>query len=85
MSINYYNDNYKPKQAPKTEYHFWVSSRYGYVWALKKDYQTTILKIARMKYLGFTNDLGWPKKMNTGRILHKPSYKSRKKQIKLVL
>jgi len=31
----------------------------------------------RLKYIGFTEDTGWPKKMNTGRLLHKPIKKKK--------
>lgn len=63
-------------------YHFWVGNKSGYIWALTKQYQLFPVKGERMKYLGFTKDLGWPKKMNTGRVIHKPSSKTMRKNKK---
>lgn len=37
----------------------------------------------RYSYIGFTTDIGWPKKMNTGRVLYKSSEESEKRKIKL--
>ena len=70
------------KPSEKTKYHYWLSCRMGFVWALRKDYELYPEKGNRYKYLGFTYDLGWPKKMNTGRLLHKPTDKARKRQRK---
>jgi hypothetical protein len=29
-----------------------------------------VKKSSRFKYMGYSHDIGWPKKMNTGRILY---------------
>lgn len=58
--------------------HYWVGCKTGYVMSSSVDCHIK-KPIDRLKYLGFTEDIGWPKKMNTGRILYKPNAKSHKK------
>lgn len=65
------------------QYHFWVGNKSGYVWAMLKSYKLNPKEGERFKYLGYTSDIGWPKKMNTGRLLHKPNAQSRKKNKKI--
>jgi len=65
----------------KTKYYFWVGNKSGYIWSCTLNYKLNPKKKERLKYLGWTHDLGWPKRMNTGRILYKPSaldYKKKK-------
>lgn len=66
------------------KYHFWVGNKSGYVWALHREYEPGHKLGERMKYLGYTTDTYWPKKLNTGRLLQKPNAKSRKKQKKIL-
>ena len=33
--------------------------------------------VGKLSYMGFTKDISWPKKLSTGRILHKPDDKSK--------
>lgn len=63
-------------------YHFWVGIKSGYKWSSSKDYKLNPLLGERFKYMGYTSDVFWPKKMNTGRLLHKPNSNSRKRQRK---
>ena len=60
-------------------YYFWVGNKSGVIWAMRKDYELRPINGERFKYLGWTKDVGYPKKMNTGRVLIKPSKKGRKK------
>lgn len=55
----------------KEVYHFWVGNKTGYIFSTSKVCPIQRPK-ERLKYLGFTQDFGWPKKMNTGRILYRP-------------
>ncbi len=64
-----------------TIYHIWLGEITGYVFSSHK--VQPIKKGEKLKYMGFTCDIGWPKTMNTGRLIHKPSGKSIKKQKKL--
>lgn len=64
------------------EYHFWVGNKTGYTWGLTPEYKARPQPGERLKYLGFTTDTYWPKKLNTGRLLQKPNYKSQKRQKK---
>lgn len=64
------------------KYHFWLGNKSGYVWACHKDYKLTPRLGERFKYAGYTYDIGWPKKMSTGRLLHKQSSGTWKKQRK---
>lgn len=56
----------------------------SYIWVCKDgfiysgDNRFPLLKKKKgyeYKYLGWTTSIGWPKKMNTGRILHEPKKK----------
>ncbi len=38
--------------------------------------------MSRYKYIGFSSDMGWPKKMNTGRLFHQASKESEIKKRK---
>jgi hypothetical protein len=52
--------------------HYWISYRYGYVLSsskycpIKKGKQ----KRDKVRYIGFTFDESWPKRMNTGRLFY---------------
>lgn len=62
-------------------YHYWVGNITGYVFSTGN--VCPILKPPdRMKYMGTTEDIMWPKRMNTGRILYK-SKKPKKRKKKL--
>lgn len=65
-----------------TIFHYWVGNITGYVFSTEN--KCPILKpTERMKYLGYTESMGWPKKMNTGRLLKKPhGSKGEKRQIR---
>lgn len=63
-------------------YHYWVSLQHGYLFSTSKECPLTRISKVKIKYMGFTSDLGWPKKMNTGRLLCKPSPKSKKQKKK---
>lgn len=62
-----------------TKYYAWVGNKSGYIWAIIRDYKLYPKQGERFKYLGYTTDIGWPKKLNTGRILYKQSSESFKK------
>jgi len=64
---------------PQTKYHFWLGNLTGYVFSAKKECPV-LNPPDRLKYLGYTYDVGWPKKMNTGRLLQKPDKKKLKLQ-----
>lgn len=51
-------------------YHIWVG-KIGYVWSTTKVCPVKNSMLQSMKYLGFTSDNGFPKRLNTGRLLHK--------------
>ena len=59
--------------------HYWVSKTYGItssstnVCPVKHPYG------GKIRYLGFTEDVSWPKKLNTGRLLHKCVGEAKKK------
>lgn len=74
---------YVAPSEPKTKYYFWLGVRTGYVWSCTLNYFPPKKLNERLKYMGFTYDIGWPKKMNTGRLIHKPSSKTMNKQRKL--
>jgi hypothetical protein len=62
-------------------YHFLVGNVTGFTWAMSKEGKPHPRRGERLKYLGFTSNIGsWPKQMSTGRLLYKPSSKFRKKQ-----
>lgn len=56
---------------------YYFVGKSGYVFSTRKDFLKKGGK-DRYKYMGFTTDAGWPKKMNTGRLLHKPNPKIKK-------
>ena len=62
--------------------HYWAGNQTGLVMASNKEFIPRGQPKERFKYMGFTTDTWWPKKMNTGRLLHKPNYKTRKKNKK---
>lgn len=61
--------------------HYWVNTKVGYVMS-----STTTCPVKsekyKMKYIGFTEDIGWPKRMNTGRVFYKQNVESERKQRK---
>lgn len=65
-----------------TKYYFWVGNKSGYIWSSIKDYKLVPIGGERLKYLGFSYEMGWPKKLNTGRVLFKPNPKDRNKKKK---
>ena len=70
------------------EYHYWVGNITGCIFSTSNVCPVKNQKIDRLKYMGYTSDTGWPKKMNTGRILYKSSNKMRriqKKKCKILL
>jgi len=70
----------KKYSVGKQQFHYWVGVKSGYVMASNKDFKPPKRNGERMKYMGYTYDIGWPKKMNTGRILHKPKAKKKLSQ-----
>ena len=62
-------------------YHYWVSTREGYVMSTLKKLPVS-KPMSRYKYIGFSSDMGWPKKMNTGRLFHQASKESEIKKRK---
>ena len=56
--------------------YYWLGCKTGYVMSSVNVCPVTKPK-ERLKYIGFTEDTGWPKKMNTGRLLHKPIKKKK--------
>lgn len=59
--------------------HYWVSKTYGLTSSTTNVCPVKHPYGGKMKYLGFTDDVSWPKKLNTGRLLHKPLDKHKKK------
>lgn len=66
------------------DYHFWVGNISGYIISSTPQCPTDIVNKKtkeRLKYLGFSSDVGFPKKLNTGRMLISPhGTKGEKKQ-----
>ena len=63
----------------QTTYHYWTSKHHGMVFSTNGIYPIfRIKKGDRVKYVGYTNDAGWPKTMNTGRIFYKSKTKKRR-------
>lgn len=62
-------------------YHVWVSNRSGLHWALFKDHRPFVKKGDRLKYLGYTSDAGWPKKMSTGRVIYNGVIRKSKRKL----
>jgi len=62
-----------------TVYHYWVGNITGYVFSTGDTCPLT-KPPDRLKYMGTTTDVMWPKKMSTGRLLFKPMNKSFRKQ-----
>lgn len=55
--------------------HVYIGSKSGVMVNYKKQspIRTRGVKLfERVRYLGTTEDMGWPKKLSSGRILHKP-------------
>lgn len=67
----------------RTKYYFWVGNKSGYIWSCVKDYKLNPKQGERFKYLGWTFDSMWPKKLNTGRLLQKPNPRDRNKKKKI--
>lgn len=72
------SDQIKYGKEP-VKYYFWVGNKTGYTWSWNINTVPKPKKGERLKYLGWTTDTGWPKRMNTGRLLKKPSAASMKK------
>ena len=53
--------------------HVWIS-RFGYRFSSTRNYPVSTMD--KMKYIGHTTDMKWPKKMNTGRVLFEPQSKT---------
>ncbi len=62
----------------KTTFHYWASKKQGLIFSTTNTCPIVKKKNDRVAYLGFTSDSWWPKKMNTGRVLHKKGSKKRK-------
>lgn len=66
-------------------YHFWVGNISGYIISTNSQCPTSInnkVTNERLKYLGYSSDVGFPKKLNTGRLLINPARsKGEKRQI----
>jgi len=56
----------------ETKFYFWVGNKSGYQWTCDFNSKPKPKKGERLKYLGYATELGWPKKLNTGRLLYKP-------------
>lgn len=63
----------KEKKVVSGATHFWVSWKYGYVFGNSAELPVKN-STGTYRYMGYTFDIGWPKKMNTGRLLHKPRF-----------
>lgn len=59
-------------EGKKTVFHIWVGHKLGYCFSSAK--KPPIKKGVRLKYMGSTTDMGWPKKMSTGRVLYKDKH-----------
>ena len=60
----------------KQRYYIWISKRSGLIVSTSNTPPTR--KDNSLKYMGFTYDiLGWPKRMNTGRVLHEATVKGK--------
>lgn len=58
------------RQPRKSIYYFWIGKKTGY--AISSTKESPRRKGEKLKYMGFSSDVGWPKKMNTGRVMYKP-------------
>ena len=65
----------------KSVYHYWVSTKFNYVMSSKREIPVTVNR-ETYKYIGYSSDLGWPKKMHTGRMFHQASKESEIKKRK---
>jgi hypothetical protein len=54
----------------ETKFYFWVGNKSGYLWTCDFNSKPKPKKGERLKYLGWTTTVGFPKVLNTGRILH---------------
>lgn len=62
-------------------YHFWIGTHEGVIMSTSN--KCPLLKHAsKMKYMGTSSDIGYPKKLSTGRMLHESNDKSRLRQRK---
>lgn len=61
--------------------HYWLTKDEFIMSSSKKCPLLKHSKKHRIKYIGFTSDIGWPKKMNTGRIFYQNTSKKRRKKL----
>lgn len=61
--------------------HYWIGNKTGLIMSTSSNCPIKKPK-EKLKYMGYTTDYSWPKRMNTGRLLYKFNYKSRKKNKK---
>lgn len=61
------NDRINKEQPKNHVFHYWANSRSGIVLSGSK---YNPCKKGKTTYLGFSSEPGWPKKMNTGRIIY---------------
>lgn len=73
------------KEYTGQPHHFWVGNISGYIVSSSSQCPTSTYNKTtgeRLKYLGYSTDVGFPKKLNTGRILVNPhGTKGEKKQV----
>lgn len=66
--------------SEKNKYYIWVAKKTGVIMSttpvcpIRSNYD-------KISYMGYTYDLGYPKKMNTGRIIKAPQRKARIKPV----
>lgn len=58
-------------------YHYWVGNISGVVFSTSPVCPQKN-PLDRLKYIGYSEDMGWPKRMNTGRLFHKGNAKTKK-------
>lgn len=59
----------------KTKYYVWVGSKSGLIQHSGYNFKPRSKGGERLKYMGWTYDFGFPKRMNTGRILDRDKSK----------
>lgn len=61
-----------------TTFYYWVSKKYGVMMSTNNKCPYNKKRDGKISYLGFTNDADYPKRLNTGRLLHKHTRKKRR-------
>lgn len=58
------------KPIVPTRQHIWLGNITGLIISYSERFTAIKIKEERYKYMGYTDSVGYPKVMNTGRVLH---------------